>query len=62
MPEHHSTSKTVHMAGKVRGDGAISAACYRTPKPINLAISTWTIRPEAVTCPKCRRVLDGKRV
>lgn len=53
--------KTVHLAGRVRGDGAISAACYRTPKPIDLAISTWTIRPDAVTCPKCRRVIDGKR-
>lgn len=54
-------AKTVHLAGKVRADGAISAACYRTPRAIDPGVSAWTLRPEAVTCPKCRRVLDGKR-
>lgn len=45
--------KTVHMAGKTRGDGAVSARCFAKPRPIDLKVATWTFRPEAVTCPKC---------
>lgn len=46
--------KIVHLAAKVRADGAVSAACYATPRAIDLSRATWTIRPEAVTCEKCK--------
>lgn len=49
--------KVYHMAAKIRPDGAVSALCYKRPRAINLRVATWTIRPEAVTCPKCRAVL-----
>ena len=46
--------KIRHMVGIVRCDGAVSPACAKTPRAINLKVATWTNRPEAVTCPKCK--------
>lgn len=45
--------KVIHRARKIREDGAVSAACFATPRPINLQVATWTIRDDAVTCRKC---------
>ena len=49
--------KTYHMADVVRKDGAVSALCFKKPRAINLDVALWTIRPEAVTCAKCLRLL-----
>jgi hypothetical protein len=50
-----------HMAGLVATDGRVSALCYKRPKAINLSRGqSWTIRPEAVTCPKCLKILRQK--
>lgn len=46
-----------HMADKIREDGAVSAVCFMTPRPIDMKRSTWTIRAEAVTCPKCIKAM-----
>ena len=47
-------SKPVHMASKINANGDVSALCFYTPKPINLAKATWTNREEAVTCKRCK--------
>ncbi len=51
--------KLRHMADKIRADGAVAALCFRRPQPINLKRTTWTNRREAVTCPKCLRLMAG---
>lgn len=48
--------RLVHMAAQIRDDGAVSALCYSEPKRIPYT-ATWTNRPEAVTCQKCKRLL-----
>lgn len=52
------SEKPVHMAGKTRGDGAVSPRCAKVPRPIDLKRETWTLRPEAVTCPQCLALLQ----
>ena len=52
--------KIIHRASVVRGDGAVSALCYKRPRPINLARTTWTNRNEATTCPKCLAALESE--
>lgn len=50
--------KSVHYVKGIREDGAVSALCFSRPCPINLKISTWTNRREAVTCKKCQERLS----
>lgn len=49
--------KTVHMADKINERGDVSAKCFLVPKRIDLKRATWTIRPGAVTCRHCKRIL-----
>jgi hypothetical protein len=49
--------KTIHRGAMIRADGAVSAACFKRPHPVDLARASWTIRNEAVTCARCRRLL-----
>lgn len=51
--------KIYHKAAKINGNGDVSALCYAKPRAINLSKASWTIRPEAVTCPKCRAALSA---
>lgn len=48
-------AKTVHLAAAINLTGNTSAACFHEPRPINLKVATWTNRPEAVTCIKCKQ-------
>lgn len=48
-------ARPIHMAHKVAPDGNISALCFRKPKAIDMQKASWTLAPEAVTCPKCRK-------
>jgi hypothetical protein len=45
--------KRYHRASGFREDGAVSSLCSPT-RAINLRVASWTIRDEAVTCPKCK--------
>ena len=38
-------------------DGLASAACYTTPVAVNTKRASWTLRPEAVTCTQCRKII-----
>lgn len=46
-------AKIYHKAAKLGPNGAVSAVCYATPRPIPMKTQTWTLRWEAVTCRKC---------
>lgn len=45
--------KPVHRAKGIRGDGAVSALCFRGPRPIDLSRASWTLRDDGVTCKRC---------
>lgn len=47
--------KRLHMADKVDQHGNVSALCFGAPRPIALRRASWTIRPDAVTCPACKQ-------
>jgi hypothetical protein len=53
-------SKVYHYADKADSQGGVSALCYAKPRRIDLNRASWTIRPDAVTCPKCRAKLADK--
>ena len=52
--------KSLHLAGGVREDGSVSAACFAKPRAIDLKRASWTLRPDAVTCPECRKILASR--
>lgn len=49
-----------HLASHFRkhGDGSISALCFKKPRRINLQQAYWTIRPAAVTCEACLKLMS----
>lgn len=51
--------KKYHMADKWDLTGQVSALCFAKPRAIDLTVALWTMRPEAVTCAKCLRLLGG---
>lgn len=51
-------SKRYHKASKVNQRGGVSALCFAQPRSIDLSRASWTIRDEAVTCPRCRKLLQ----
>lgn len=51
--------KVYHFAAGFTRGGNASALCYKRPRVINLDRGqSWTIRPDAVTCPRCRKILN----
>lgn len=50
--------RIAHLGAKVREDGAVSALCFKSPRAIDMVRSTWVMRKEAVTCSKCRAIID----
>ena len=50
-----------HMASLVNPKGEISALCYKRPHAIDLSKACWTLCPEDVTCPRCRKILREQR-
>lgn len=46
--------KVYHLVKFLSDRGQASALCYDTPRAIRGKCHTWTNRPEAVTCPKCK--------
>lgn len=55
-------SRIVHLAKFFGEDGQVSAMCYPFQRPIDMQKATWTIRPEAVTCRRCRAHLEALAV
>ena len=53
--------KVYHFAAAFAADGSVSPLCYKQPRAINLAQGqSWTIRPAAVTCARCKRALKER--
>ena len=57
MNDPYHDQKKYHMADRFSTDGKVSALCFAKPRAINLKVALWTIRPAAVTCAKCLRLL-----
>lgn len=55
-------SKPIHRAKHMTGDGRVSPLCATIPRAINLKIATWTLRDDAVTCPKCLKRLASSNI
>lgn len=49
--------KIYHKADKMSELG-VSALCFKRPQAINLKRALWTLRDEAVTCGKCKKILE----
>lgn len=49
--------KPYHKAKMVTANGDVSPLCAKTPRKLNLSRELWTLRAEAVTCPKCLRLM-----
>ena len=55
-------AKIYHRAELISNNGDVSPLCAKTPHKINLAKELWTNRDEAVTCPKCLRIINSKKI
>jgi hypothetical protein len=49
--------KPYHYASLINTKGGVSPLCADRPRALNLKVSLWTLRPEAVTCPECLKRL-----
>jgi hypothetical protein len=49
--------RVIHRAAKINEQGGVSARCFKRPRAIDLRRASWTIRDEAVTCPKCAALI-----
>lgn len=47
--------RVYHMGAKIATDGSgrVSPLCAKRPRALNLERELWTLRWEAVTCPRC---------
>lgn len=51
--------KIVHKAKLVSDKGDVSPLCAKKPRKVNMNKENWTLRNEAVTCPKCLKELTA---
>jgi len=51
--------KIVHKAKLISDKGDVSPLCAKTPRKIDLAKESWTLRDSEVTCPKCLKELTA---
>jgi hypothetical protein len=52
-----------HRAGLINEAGAVSAICYKKPRPIRLnGRESWTLRDSATTCPKCLAIIAARKI
>ena len=49
-----------HRGDKINSQGAVSALCFSPARAIDMKRSTWTMRDDAVTCPKCNALIFAR--
>jgi hypothetical protein len=52
----YNDRKIVHLAKLISNKGDISPACAKKPRKLNLKLSKWSLRKNAVTCTKCLNI------
>lgn len=50
-------SKVIHRAKHVSPTGRVSPLCAPKPRAIDLTRAGWTLRDDAVTCPRCAAII-----
>lgn len=55
-------TKIYHLAKLISDRGYVSPLCSKRPRKLNLRKELWTIRHEAVTCPKCLVIIKKHSV
>lgn len=60
--KHTPHEKVRHVAGKISGDGQVSALCFDPPGPIRLAVASWVSQAKRANCEKCLAILKARGV
>lgn len=50
-----------HRGDKINSRGRVSALCFATPRAIDMTRATWVMSDDAVTCPKCRALINSRQ-
>lgn len=53
-------ARPVHRAKHVTSAGDVSPLCAPKPRRLDLTRSSWTLRDDAVTCPRCRALIAAR--
>ena len=53
-------TRTRHRGNKINAKGRVSALCFQRPRAIDMKRATWVMSDDAVTCPKCRALIDAR--
>lgn len=52
--------RTYNYAKMMDGVSSVSPLCAKRPRKLNIArYELWTLRPEAVTCGRCKKLMNG---
>lgn len=54
-------TRMYHRCDKIDPKGRVSALCFSTPRAIDMRRASWTLTDAAVTCPKCRALIDARK-
>lgn len=57
VPVRRIKPKPIHRAKLISPDGRVSPLCAAKPRAINLKRASWSNRDEAVTCPRCLKII-----
>jgi hypothetical protein len=60
LPYGYTRKRVYHMAQHFWEGGKVSALCFRRHRAINLKVAYWTVRPAAVTCPRCIKLFPHR--
>lgn len=53
-------TRMYHRGAQIDHRGRVSALCFSPARAIDMKRATWTMRDEAVTCPKCRALIAAR--
>ena len=49
-----------HRGDKINANGGVSALCFPKPHAMDMKRATWVMSDDAVTCPKCRALIEAR--